>query len=109
MTRPSDPDLASYILNCYHIHPVYRYFLYMEFCHYRTEMLDKDESADSEIRCYTTSCKACVFVEDLARSPCDSCDADDTECMIAYGQCVKKYMRFITVTVSTSHYCMHII
>lgn len=72
-------------------------------------MLDKDESANSKLRCYTTSCKACVFVEDLVRSPCNSCDADDTECMIAYGQCVKEYMRFITVTVSTSHYCMHII
>ena len=72
-------------------------------------MLDKDENADSKFHCYTTSCKACVFVEDLIRSPCDSCDTDDVECMMAYGQCVKRYMRFITVTVSNiiPHYCMH--
>lgn len=66
-------------------------------------MLNKDESADTKLQCYTTSCKACVFVEDLARSPCDPCDADDVECTIAYGLCVKNYMKFITVTVSTSH------
>ena len=75
---------------------------------YRTQILGEDESGDSELKpqCLITSCKACVFVEDLMPRellPCVSCAVDDEECMIAYGQCVMQYMEFITVTVSTSH------
>ena len=79
---------------------------------YRTQILGEDENADFKFKpqCLITSCKACVFVEDLVpseQSPCVSCEVDDEECIIAYGQCVMRYMKFIEVKVSTLHCCLH--
>lgn len=104
---------------CYSIiiHILYMYSLYyiarLRDCdcfssiNYRTEILDEYENADFEFKspCLITSCKACVFVEDQAPSewsPCVSCEVDDEACMIAYGQCVMRYLKFITVRVSAT-------
>ena len=100
---------------CYSIRKYVQYSLYYiaRLCdcfssiNYRTEILDEDENADFEFKppCLITSCKACVFVEDLVpseQSPCVSCEVDDEACMIAYGQCIMRYLKFITVKVSTA-------